>query len=196
MQTQKSEVRQKILDAAAEEFYQNGYEKAVMRSIASSAGVTAGNIYSYFKGKDELYMTLVEDTMGLLDSFIAQLSKSESTVRLVDISQKICEIFAENKKPFLILLSGAEYSIKETLSGWIAVRLSEDYLPLVMASWSEEVVNALAWAVVEGLLRIMRDCSDDMDEMNGNVSQFLYLVVGSGLVVHQGQEGNTNGKLC
>ncbi|MEA3312355.1 MAG: DUF2087 domain-containing protein [candidate division WOR-3 bacterium] len=64
----RGEVRQKILDAATELFAEKGFEGASIRDIASKAGVTAPNIYYYFKDKQGLYQaTLKESAENLLE---------------------------------------------------------------------------------------------------------------------------------
>lgn len=46
--------KQEILDAAAELFAEKGVGNATMQEIAEEAGLSAGAIYRYFDGKDEL----------------------------------------------------------------------------------------------------------------------------------------------
>ncbi len=58
MQTRKPEIEQKVLSVAREAFLKDGYEKVALRRIAKEAGITVGNLYHYFKSKDDLYMTI------------------------------------------------------------------------------------------------------------------------------------------
>lgn len=53
--------RRKILDAAKEEFFANGYTGARIESIAKRAGLNKQLIYHYFKGKDELINETIAD---------------------------------------------------------------------------------------------------------------------------------------
>ena len=55
MQILKDDIKNKILKAALAEFGEFGYLNSSMRRIAGSAGITTGNIYRYFKNKDELF---------------------------------------------------------------------------------------------------------------------------------------------
>ena len=63
MQVKKPEVRKKLLIAAKAEFTSNGYERADMRSIASAAGFTVGNIYRYFENKEDLFNCVVNEPL-------------------------------------------------------------------------------------------------------------------------------------
>ncbi len=51
--------RERILDAAVIAFARRGSE-ATMSEVASEAGVSQGLAYRYFKGKEAIYMTLIE----------------------------------------------------------------------------------------------------------------------------------------
>lgn len=53
------EVRSAIMLAAYEEFRQSGYPEASMRRIAAAAGMTSGNIYRYFRNKEDLFDAIV-----------------------------------------------------------------------------------------------------------------------------------------
>lgn len=54
------EKRQRILDAAAEEFteYRDNYEKSSVKRIAERADIAIGSIYKYFYDKNDLFLYL------------------------------------------------------------------------------------------------------------------------------------------
>ena len=64
MQVLKEEVRQRIIKSARREFKKCGFEKASMRSIASSANMTVGNLYRYYKNKEDLYGAIIGGLFG------------------------------------------------------------------------------------------------------------------------------------
>ncbi len=64
--------RRKILIAAEKEFAGNGFSGARMKIIAKAAGLDKATIYHYFKTKEELYDTVLEDA---INSFIALTSR-------------------------------------------------------------------------------------------------------------------------
>ena len=51
--------RAQILDGARAVFLVEGFDGASMEAIAHAAGVSKGTLYTYFKGKDELFTSLV-----------------------------------------------------------------------------------------------------------------------------------------
>ena len=60
-QTLKKEVRDAIIKSARREFLRRGYRNASMRAIAAGTGKTVGNLYRYYKSKEDLFKALVED---------------------------------------------------------------------------------------------------------------------------------------
>ena len=63
-QIQKEEVRERLLAGAEETFAREGYASATMAQIARAAGVSTGNIYRYFGGKEELFRTVFSDAFA------------------------------------------------------------------------------------------------------------------------------------
>jgi len=57
----KARTRQRLLDAAADVFAEKGFAGATVDEIAGRAGHTVGALYSNFAGKDDLFLTLIED---------------------------------------------------------------------------------------------------------------------------------------
>lgn len=51
--------RQRILNAALEEFSQKGYEGASLSTVCAEKGLSKGIVYHYFKDKDEIYLLCV-----------------------------------------------------------------------------------------------------------------------------------------
>jgi AcrR family transcriptional regulator len=60
------ERRQAILDVAAEEFAEHGFDSASYNRIIERAGISKGSAYYYFEGKEDLYATVLEPTVAEL----------------------------------------------------------------------------------------------------------------------------------
>ena len=59
--------RAKILRAAKQEFFTNGFADTNVRTIAEKAGVTTGALYNLFDNKDGIFEALVS---GVFDEFL------------------------------------------------------------------------------------------------------------------------------
>ncbi|MGH8506088.1 MAG: TetR/AcrR family transcriptional regulator [Stenotrophobium sp.] len=64
--------RRKLLSAAALEFGEKGFHLASVSSITLRAGVGQGTFYLYFRTKEEVFITLVQDIGGSLCKHTAQ----------------------------------------------------------------------------------------------------------------------------
>lgn len=53
--------RQQILDAAAECFASKGFHRTTMQHIVTESGLSAGAIYRYFTGKDQIIQAIADD---------------------------------------------------------------------------------------------------------------------------------------
>ncbi len=61
MANKNHELDKPIIEAAKQEFLKNGFQETSINIIAQKAGVTTGAIYTRYKGKDELFCSLMED---------------------------------------------------------------------------------------------------------------------------------------
>ncbi len=53
----------RILQSARAEFVKHGFEKSSLKAICDGAGVTTGALYKRYKGKEELFCAVVEQTV-------------------------------------------------------------------------------------------------------------------------------------
>lgn len=58
-----SEKREKLINAATTLFHQQGYGKTSLSDIAEESGVPLGNVYYYFRTKDELADAVVHERL-------------------------------------------------------------------------------------------------------------------------------------
>ncbi len=70
-QQERQARRRRIQSAAREVFAERGYAKASIEHIAKQAGLSVGAIYLYFRSKEDLYVSLLEETLALLDTELA-----------------------------------------------------------------------------------------------------------------------------
>ncbi|MDE7326731.1 MAG: TetR/AcrR family transcriptional regulator [Lachnospiraceae bacterium] len=113
-QVLKDEIRERILAAALDEFYERGYKLAAMRNIATNAQIPTGLIYSYYKNKADLFDAILrpvlydwervltaggEDDKKHLNAEIYGLSKAETECLL--------NLF-DHRKEFIILIDKSD----------------------------------------------------------------------------------------
>ena len=62
----EKETKSKILASAKKEFMKKGYLQASLRTICKEAGVTTGALYFFFRDKEDLFASLVEEPLNQL----------------------------------------------------------------------------------------------------------------------------------
>jgi AcrR family transcriptional regulator len=68
----RTERRRQILDAAVECFARDGFHKTSMHDIVREAGVSAGTIYGYFAGKEDIIEAIADERHATESALIAE----------------------------------------------------------------------------------------------------------------------------
>jgi TetR/AcrR family transcriptional regulator, transcriptional repressor for nem operon len=67
--------RERLVAGASEVIHQQGVEKTTIADIARAADVPVGNVYYYFKTKDELVEAAIDDHVRKIRSLLASLER-------------------------------------------------------------------------------------------------------------------------
>ena len=59
--TRTSDKLERLMDAARELIHQQGYNQTTLADIANKSGVPLGNVYYYFKSKDDIAKAVIEE---------------------------------------------------------------------------------------------------------------------------------------
>lgn len=70
MQVLKDELRHRILLESEHLFLQRGYDRTSMQMIADKVNISKGNLYHYFKNKEELFYELTDSAAEGLKNLI------------------------------------------------------------------------------------------------------------------------------
>lgn len=70
---EREQRRSDILKAAQRVFFRNGFEKTSMEMVAEECQLAKGTLYLYFKSKEELYVSLVQDGIQILDGMMERI---------------------------------------------------------------------------------------------------------------------------
>lgn len=110
VQVLKEELRQAILREARNEFAQHGYMAASVRRIAAKVGISVGNLYRYYEGKEVIFDSVVEpvyhELEALLSNHDGQRYDEENIFELV--VRVLTNIVGEIRIPLLILIDGTK----------------------------------------------------------------------------------------
>ena len=73
-----SDTRRMLLDAATQEFAQEGYHGANINRISTAAGFAKGTVYNYFPSKRELMLELIDEIAARHTAYIIDQVETEN----------------------------------------------------------------------------------------------------------------------
>lgn len=76
--------RQRLVAAAIEQFHRKGYARTSLADVAKAAGLSAGNIFYYFKAKDDLAKAAIDEWCALLTGYLSDLESEADTWRRLE----------------------------------------------------------------------------------------------------------------
>jgi AcrR family transcriptional regulator len=169
--------RRRIQEAARTVFAERGYAGASIELIARAAQLSVGAIYLYFRSKEDLYVSLIEDTLTVFDVEMAQVREQMEVPRRLretwDLLIRWAEKDAEGPRILRLL---AQPAVRPQLSDEVVAAVSagiariQDHIGACVADGIHaglyRQVNAreiadLAWSALLGSL--------DATEMQGNL---------------------------
>lgn len=110
VQVLKDELRQSILRNAQDEFMQYGYTSASVKRIADKVGMSAGNLYRYYAGKEALFDSVVDPVYRELEMVIKNHAKEPSKEGNIFelVVQALTDIIGDLRRPLLILIDSSK----------------------------------------------------------------------------------------
>jgi AcrR family transcriptional regulator len=98
------DTRSRLRELALRLFAEQGYEKTSLREIAERLGVTKAALYYYFKSKEDIVRSLVEDYVAELDELISWASAEPRTpATRAEIIRRYLGIVANGAEVFRML---------------------------------------------------------------------------------------------
>jgi AcrR family transcriptional regulator len=98
------DTRSRLRELALQLFAEQGYEQTSLREIAERLGVTKAALYYYFKSKEDIVRSLVEDYMAEIDELIAWGKAQPRSVESRDgIVRRYLDIIANGTEVFRLL---------------------------------------------------------------------------------------------
>jgi AcrR family transcriptional regulator len=86
--------RQRLVEAAATVFAEYGYSAARIADMVRMAGISHGNFYRHFPGKDEILLAVLEEPLAELRQASSRGPDHRTTVDLADLVEANTRYFA------------------------------------------------------------------------------------------------------
>ena len=168
MQVLKDNVKEKIYQAAIEEFYKKGFLKTKIQDIAKKAEISVGLTYSYYNNKEDLFAAIVEPIYKEIIQSVENeeerdLEIGDPTNLFEKESAFILQLLRRKRKVFLILIDrskGTRFEkAAEQIIGVTKEHIKRQLSPKVNSQFfkiDEVFYHILANNFIEGLLEIAR----------------------------------------
>jgi AcrR family transcriptional regulator len=161
--------REEILSAAEKVFAANGFSATTMSDIARKAEFGTGTLYKYFKSKEELYFTLIDEKVEEINRLVnAELSQKTSPIeRIRKVLGLQFEFIERNRDFFRIYISERnrfEWTIKEDLGKGLHEK---------MVTYIHILAEVMRQGTEEGELRPM-NAMDLAHALVGIVNSFVF----------------------
>lgn len=190
-QTLKEEARQAIVESAKQEFLEKGYKGASMRSIAKKSHMTVGNLYRYFKNKEDINLSIVAPTFKEIDSALKSLTSNNVSMEtrvfnlkpdinqlkdvLDNLADKLVDIYQNHKTEFNILMLHSR--LNEEITAWFSEvvnsLISQSFVMEGLNKDKDTLARAYSESLFTGLKVLFRDADDDMGILKVLVKTYL-----------------------
>ena len=187
----KEESREAIIAAAKQEFLEKGYKGASMREIAKKAHMTVGNLYRYYKNKEDINLTIVAPTFKEIDSLLKSLTSNSVSMEtrvfnlkpdikeLKEMLDKLVEglvdIYSKNKTEFNILMLHSR--LNEEITNWftdIVNSLIADNFIMEGINQDRDILSrSYAESVFAGIRVLFRDDNSNSDILKNLLKTYL-----------------------
>ena len=192
----KDDIRDKILKTALDEFMTKGYVSTTMKEIARRTGTAVGNIYRYFKSKEELYDAIALPVHNSINGLFKTLPDNYNLQGIEKKIQSFLDIYKKNKKVFIMLLENSRNTKFENMIEEIIINFSGvikrwiDALSGTEMTQEEAIfIKAFTTAYINGIISII---SEPIDEEKKTVRLYEFLVfMKDGLTRKYKEDNNT-----
>jgi AcrR family transcriptional regulator len=175
-QIQKEAVRNEIIDKALLLFAKKGYDEISIADIAKAAGISVGNVYRYFKGKEDILNEII--TSSFISKFRKEIftklgtgksdtiSEQSQNKEYVDYSVQFLKSMIENKFKFIVLIKCTKSEVSNLFRKEIFEYMVQTFLnQFVKEEEKKEALRPTIALLYKGLIGLYLDIlNKDADE--------------------------------
>lgn len=194
----EKETRKKLLASAKQEFQEKGFMQASLRTICKNAGVTTGALYFFFKDKNELFVSLVEEPLQHVEKEIKEhfleegREKTEQvlTEAYVEADMRMATHLAQemyaHREALLLLLTKAQGSSMESVLDRIVAMVEQHYTVLAKVMMKKNpkhqvsgyMLHRVAHMQVEAFVYMLTHIEDEKEACEYIQQEVRYMLGG------------------
>ncbi|OQX93889.1 MAG: hypothetical protein B6I17_01465 [Tenericutes bacterium 4572_104] len=178
MQVLKESVRNAIVEGAITEFFQNGFQKANMKRIADNANITVGNIYRYYKNKEELFNEILlpaERAIDDLESFDQKLhvTRIDSQDDVNQLVQYVINVLKPYTREVFIMIYNSEgthyQKVKNQLEELVVDKINNFY----PRQFDRYLLTVLAQSFVQAIFHVFKENVNNIRKIQEYISLLI-----------------------
>jgi AcrR family transcriptional regulator len=187
-QVERQARRRRIQGAARGVFAAKGYAKTSIEQIAREAGLSVGAIYLYFRSKEDLYVSLLEDTLDHLQAELKKIRVGGDPGALRNAWSYLAQWAASDVESTRVLRLVCHPGVRAQLSDEVAKGASArirgtvgELSGLIEAGYpqADAVAGAeVLWALFLGLLQTA-DCRVNLDMAGPALPEAAHVAFGA-----------------
>ncbi len=184
-QHKKDQIKERIDAAALKVFSHKGFPASKIADISAASGISVGNIYRYYKNKDDLFYSLIPEAFPpqILQAIQRKISAARpdcnpesSGVR--EAADDFSRFILANREKVLIVLAGSSGTKYESMRSELAARMlstvktiyQDKYEAFLRKYGSDETLLLIYENLISAYSRILdSDCSHE--KLNERVRQ-------------------------
>lgn len=181
VQYKKDDIKEKIDSAALKIFVEKGYENTKISNIAAESKVSVGNIYRYYKSKEEIFYSIApESVLEELKSILINkvvLAKDkradeiESTNNFHLINEEFIDYIIKNREQVLIMFNGSKGTryeeIKDEIINYIIENVKEHYSKenneVIYDSTNYKVIKIIYENLIQMMAQVLKESTSPED---------------------------------
>jgi len=170
MQTLKEEIRTRIQQVATAAFLKHGYQDVTMRDIAKQSAISVGNLYNYYKNKEDLFYSLTSSSFLYLKQLLKEVKEHGPASEVADteftksLVLKISQLLKKHRVGFLLMIDrgqGTKYNnLKDELIT-LLVRHFEEELMETKEPEASLIMRIAAKNLLYGLIEVAKNYQGD-----------------------------------
>lgn len=181
VQYKKDDIKEKIDNAALKIFVEKGYEKTKISNIATESNVSVGNIYRYYKSKEEIFYSIAPESVLenlkniLVNKLIFAKDKTANELNSKNNFQLVNEEFIDyiikNREQILIMFTGSKgtkyESLKYEVINYMIKNIKENYSKennkIIYDSMNYTIIEIIYENLISMMIKILKESDSSED---------------------------------
>lgn len=183
MQILKEDIRNKILQAALEEFYKNGYEKASLQEIAKRCAISKSNVYHYFPSKKSIYDALTAPVLNVIEKVTKHLTKIKACSKELDevakeFTESLKNVIYTYRREIVIIITCDVEQNRQTVMDMFQQELIQCFVDLDESLLPRDFLEILSSMLIDGICNIIMHSQTEEEIEEQLYALFRYHVRG------------------